>query len=234
MTVVSTPACSSDIAQLWRSTCGWSFLACSDGQRVAAVAAWVATRCSIASRLSRRPVRVGNSGSAWSAGSLGEPGREHGLRWVGEWDGRCFRPLPSQRTCAPVPSVMSPQSSRSARRRAVRPGSSGSASRGRGGLPSGLVGCVDQRPASSAVRNVDRAVSRSAWAGSRAPWRSRGVLGVPQCGVFEQRADRGQPQVPACGRCCAVGLEVLEERRITARRGRPSPATRAPCRSAAG
>ncbi len=52
-----------------------SFLVASEGQRCTAVAAWVLTRCSTASRLRRRPVRVGNSGS-WLSISFGEPGRE--------------------------------------------------------------------------------------------------------------------------------------------------------------
>src|SRR5829696_7209668 len=56
MTVLSTRACSSDIAQLCRSACGCTHLCASDGQRCAAVAAWVATRRSTASRVRRRPV----------------------------------------------------------------------------------------------------------------------------------------------------------------------------------
>src|SRR3989304_5375650 len=46
-----------------RAVGGGSLLPCSDGHCFAALAVWVARRRSIASRLSRRPVRVGNSGS---------------------------------------------------------------------------------------------------------------------------------------------------------------------------
>ena len=64
MTVVSTPACRSDIAQLWRRTWGCRGLPLRLGQVIAAVAAWVLTRCAIASCWRLRPVRVGNSGSS--------------------------------------------------------------------------------------------------------------------------------------------------------------------------
>ena len=109
ITVVSTPACSSDIAQLWRSTCGCSRLPASDGQLPVAVLVWMASRRSIASRLSRLPVRVGKSGSC------GRPARslihEESTVCAGAVSGtaRCFLPLPSQRTCAPVPSTTSAQ-----------------------------------------------------------------------------------------------------------------------------
>ena len=63
MTATSTFACSKDMAQLCRRTWGCSLLACSDGQCCAAAAAWMATRRSMASGLSRLPVLVGNSGS---------------------------------------------------------------------------------------------------------------------------------------------------------------------------
>ena len=39
----------------------------------------------------------------------------------------------------------------------------------------------------------------------------RGVLGVLERGVAEQRPDRGQPQVAGPGGVAAVGLEVVEE-----------------------
>src|ERR1035437_4138319 len=92
MTVVSTPAWSSDIAQLCRRACECSCLPCRDGQLVVAAAAWVLTRCSIASRLSRLPVRVANSGSA------GRPARSASqLASIacarGERDGALFSPF---------------------------------------------------------------------------------------------------------------------------------------------
>ena len=63
MTVMSMPACSSDMAAEWRMTWGVTCLAAIDGQVRAAVVACLATRCSTASRLRRVPRRDGNSGS---------------------------------------------------------------------------------------------------------------------------------------------------------------------------
>jgi hypothetical protein len=39
-----------------------------------------------------------------------------------------------------------------------------------------------------------------------------GVLGVPECGVVKQRADRGQSRVARGGAVGALVLEVIEER----------------------
>src|SRR5680860_1340597 len=107
MTEVSTPAWSRDMAQLCRRTCGWIFLPARDGHRCAAVAAWVLTLSAMASRLSRRPVRVGNSGSpAPPVRSLSQAARSVATGAV-RGTARCLRPLPSQRTFAPVPRVTS-------------------------------------------------------------------------------------------------------------------------------
>ena len=66
MTVVSTPAASSRIAAVWRSTCGVIFFSARVGQTRAAVAVCLVSRRSRASRLSAVPRRVGNSGSVGS------------------------------------------------------------------------------------------------------------------------------------------------------------------------
>jgi hypothetical protein len=70
-----------------------------------AVSAWVRMRSATASRLSRRLVRVQNSGSP------GRPARSVSQTWIRLITGpvrgtaRCLRPLPSQRTLAPSPRV---------------------------------------------------------------------------------------------------------------------------------
>lgn len=64
MTVTSTPAFRSRIAAECRMVCGEIFFSCRVGQDRAAVAVYLVTRRSRASRLSGVPARVGNSGSA--------------------------------------------------------------------------------------------------------------------------------------------------------------------------
>ncbi len=51
------------VAAVCRSTCGVTFLLRSEGQATLALAAYLASRRATASRVSARPVRVGNSGS---------------------------------------------------------------------------------------------------------------------------------------------------------------------------
>ena len=70
MTEVSTPACSSVMAQLCLRTCGWICLPSRDGHSCVAVTAWVLTRRATASRLSRRPVRGGEQRVARAAGGV--------------------------------------------------------------------------------------------------------------------------------------------------------------------
>ena len=204
----------------------------SDGQRCAAVAAWVATRRSTASRVRRRPVRVGNSGSSgWPArsasqtastawASLGE--RERALlaafavgadvRAGAERRRRRSRAPISSETRSPVwmASVSIAWSRRPTQR--LRSGASISAS-------------------DSGGEEGHECVGRIAWAGSQHARDHGGVFGVAQRGVAEQRADRGQPQVAGAG---AVGAVVSRggrgTRRSAARRGRPSPAPTGDCR----
>jgi hypothetical protein len=82
MTVMSTPACSSRMAAVWRSVCGVTFFSRREGQTEAAVATCVASRCARASRLSGRPVRVGKDRCVRCAVTLGQPrpqGDDHRL-----------------------------------------------------------------------------------------------------------------------------------------------------------
>ena len=73
------PACSSRMAVVCRSMCAVIVLPCSDGQsrgRGGGVAGRGGARS--ASRLSRLPRRVGNSGWSGLAAAFGEPGAQHG------------------------------------------------------------------------------------------------------------------------------------------------------------
>jgi hypothetical protein len=108
ITEVSQPAASRDMAQVCLRACGVGRLAFSDGQCWAAVAACLATRHPTALLVSRRARRVGNNGSSGApprswihARSRAAVGLDMGVHL-------CFRPLPRQRTWAPVPSCRSP------------------------------------------------------------------------------------------------------------------------------
>ena len=210
-------------------------LACRDGQLVVAVAAWVLTRCSIASRLSRRPVRVGNSGSA------GRPARSASqaasTAWAGTVSGTalCFRPLPSAEDVRAgaerdVAAVQGDELGDS------EPGVDREGEQRRSRRPSHRArsGAAISAAASAAVRNVMvRCRSRRLGGIASTCAIARRVLGV-EGRVFEQRADRCQSQVAGLGGVVAVGLEVIEEsRRSAVRRGHPSRARTAPCRSPA-
>ena len=118
----------------------------SDGQLVAAVAAWVLTRCSIASRLGRLPVRVANSGS------VGLPLRsvsqtvQDCLGWWGERDGALLAAFAFAADVGAGPELdvatvqgdelghAQPGLDREGEHRSVA-----------AALPAGLVGRVDQR-----------------------------------------------------------------------------------------
>ncbi|GAA2216523.1 hypothetical protein GCM10009850_119920 [Nonomuraea monospora] len=67
MVEVSTPACSSAIAAVWRKVCGVTCLDARVVQVRAATGTYLASRSATASRLRRPPVRLGNSGSAGAA-----------------------------------------------------------------------------------------------------------------------------------------------------------------------
>jgi len=68
-------------------------LSLSDAHRWAAVAAWVATRLSTASRLKRRPVHVENSGSPGSPPRSASQTLRTALHWMGQRDGALLASL---------------------------------------------------------------------------------------------------------------------------------------------
>ena len=175
-------------------------LARSDGHRCAAVVAWVLRRSATASRLRRRPVRVREQRVGRASGAFGEPGPQQGLDGAVSGTARCLRPLPSQRTAAPAPRVMSPQ---------FRPVSSETrrpvwtASEHAWPCPvvlpsgSGRVRRAGRRPRRG-QEGHDPLVEPLRRDGQDA-LDEQGVLGVAQRGVGEQRADRGQPDVAGPG-----------------------------------
>lgn len=88
---------------------GLNFLVCREMHVVVAVVAWRLTRCSIASRLSLFPVRVGNSGSVGLPFRSVIQTRSTFSVFLVSGTLRCLRPLPSQRTWAPPPRLASLQ-----------------------------------------------------------------------------------------------------------------------------
>ena len=188
---------------MWRSTCGVIVLAASDGQAAAAVAACLARRRSSASRLSGRPVLVGNSGSSGLAGAFAGQARRTATVCLVSGVMRCLRPLPMAAD--------------------VRAGAEAHVAAGQadqlGGAQPGLDGEQDQRVVAAAdpgrlvgggEQRVDLGFGEErderlveALGRDRQDALDRGgVLGVPQRGVAEQRADRGQPRVAGADRCC--------------------------------
>ena len=107
MTVMSMPAWRSWTAQLWRRTWGVGFLAVMEGQVLAAVVACRVRMRLMASRLSGPPRGLGKRGSfGWPGHSFIQARRTLAVSVV-SGVARCFRPLPVQVRCAPVPSTVS-------------------------------------------------------------------------------------------------------------------------------
>jgi hypothetical protein len=104
---MSTPRRSSAIAAAWRNVCGVTFLSASDGQTRRAFVTYLDTSLCNASALSRPPRELGKTGSLSSPACCAiHPFRTattSGRNGVH----RCFLPLPKQRTCAPVPNLIS-------------------------------------------------------------------------------------------------------------------------------
>ena len=196
ITEVSTPACSSRIAEVCRSTCGVIFFPASDGQAAAAVAACLVRRCSITSRLRRRPVRVGNSGSPGCPARSASQTRIAATVCVVSGVIRCLRPLPRQLTCAPTPScdVAAVQAgqlgdaqaglgAKQQQRVIATPGPGAAVRGGEERVDLGFGGERDQRAVAALGRDRQDALDRV------------GVLGMAQRAVAKQRADRGQAGV---------------------------------------
>ena len=93
ITVVSTPAWSSDIAQLWRSTCGCSVLAVSDGQ-AGGGGLGVGADASLDGVAAEAPAGAGGEQRVGgAAGAFGEPGARARLGVGGERDGALLSAL---------------------------------------------------------------------------------------------------------------------------------------------
>src|SRR5437879_2136952 len=109
MTEVSTPAFRRVMAAECRSVCGVTCFSPIDGHALAAVAACLATSLSTASRESRPPGWVGNSGPAGR--ELGEPGPQDLGGLGGERGGPVLAALAVAADVRPGPEVdvLSPQ-----------------------------------------------------------------------------------------------------------------------------
>ena len=103
MTVVSTPACSSRIAAVWRRTCGVTFLLCSDGQCVGGVGCVLgeATLERVAGELSAACWWGTAARSGWPARSVSQAVARR--RRGGERGDPLLASLAQELTCAPVP-----------------------------------------------------------------------------------------------------------------------------------
>ena len=127
---------------------------------------------------------------------------------------RCLRPLPWQETCGPGAEVDVADG---------EPGQLGDAQPGLGGEqeqgvvapagPGGPVGGGEQRVELGFGEVGDEGLVVALGRDRQHPGDHRGVLGVAQRGVAEQRVDRGQPGVAGAGAVAAVVFEVVEERR---------------------
>ena len=166
----------------------------------------------MASRLSRRPVRVGNSGSSLDPARSLSQTRKRVSAGLVRGTARCFRPFPSQRTLAPGSECDVA---------AVQAGEFGDPE-------AGLDGQQHQGPVSPAFPAglIRRGEQRIDFGGSQEhhdplvePFRGdrqhaldeQRVLGVAQGGVGEQRTDRRQAQVPGPGAIAPLVLEVVQE-----------------------
>jgi hypothetical protein len=211
--VVSTPACSSRIAAVWRRTCGVIVLAVSDGQRSAAWVACLAIRRASALRVSGVPVLVGNSGSTGGLPRSASHARRTAAVSLVSGVIRCLRPLPVVVACAPVPRWMSPQR---------RPVSSEAHESGLGEQDDDRV--VAATGPTRAVWGVDEGVELGLGevGDQRAfvalgpdlqdPLDRGGVFWMAHQAVAVEGADRGQARVAGSGAAAAVGLEVVQER----------------------
>ena len=161
----------------------------------------------------RRPVLVGNSGSSgWPSRSASQA-RSTATVCLVSGVMRCLRPLPRQLTCAPAPRCTSPQ---------VEADQLGGAQSGLGGEqeegvvaaagPGAAVGGGEQRVELGFGEERDQRAVEALGRDRQDALDRGGVLGVPQRGVAEQRADRGQARVAGAGAVVALVLEVIQER----------------------
>ena len=154
------------------------------------IRAWTASRDIAVPRL------VTNSGPPSLPGCLASHALSAATAWASSGVHRSFRPLPVQRTCAPVPrwtsARVSPVSSetRSPARTAVS-----RRAWSRRPVQVSRSGAASRASASSSVSQVTIVLSVRLGRDGQDPCDDGGVLGVAQRGVAEQGVDRGQPGV---------------------------------------
>jgi hypothetical protein len=185
----------------------------SDGQCRAAVAAWVLTqRDGVAAEPPSGPGR--EQRVAGLSGSFAEPQPQERLGGAGEGDGSVLSSFAFavDARAGPEPDVL-----------AVQAGEFGDAQAGLDGqqhqvtvsppFPASLIGRGEQRvDLGGGQERHDPLVA--AFGGNREhALDEQCMLGMAQRGVGEQRADRGQPQVPGPGAVAPLVFEMVQERR---------------------
>ena len=149
----------------------------------------------------------------WSSGSFGQPGGEDGPGWDGERNGAFLPAFALATHVRAGPELDVSRVERDQLRHAQtglnredqhRPVATA--------LPAGLVGRVDQRLALAGREERDLPLLVTLRRDRQHLRDHARVLGVPQGRVFEQRSDRGKPQVPGPGGVVTLGLEMFEKR----------------------
>ena len=186
----------------------------SDGRVRAAVAWWRVSLRSTASRLSERPVRVGNTGSVGAPGGFGKPAAQCFDRGLGQRRGPVFASLAvagDVRACAEVDVVAAqanqfgdaqPGLDHEQHEHPIPPPGPG---RRIWGLQQGvdLVGTEvgDQRPFETFGRH------------GQDPADGGGVFGVARGGEAKQRVNRREPGIAGAHAVMSVVFEMVQERR---------------------
>ena len=199
---------------MWRRVWALTFFVRSEGQAWAAARMWWLMRRSTASRLSGRPVLVGNSGSVGLPVAFGQPdaqdrdgqGQQRGVPFsCGPCPGSARalrRPRTTSAQVRPVSSetrspVWTASTIRAWSRRPVQVDRSQAASRA-------SISVVGEEGDQVAFEPLGR--------DGQHPLDRRGVLGMVQRGVAEQRVDRGQAGVAGAHSVAALGFQVSQER----------------------
>ena len=201
------------MAEVCRSVCMVTCLALSEGQLVLARATWWARRRSIASRLRRLPVMVGNSGS------LGAPGRSPSQAVQDRFGGR------HQRCASFFAAFADGVHVGAGGERDVFAGECGEFGDPQSGLdgesehgvvapagPGALVAGAQQRVDLGLGEVGEEVAFGSFGRDGEHALDGAGVFGVVQGEVAEQRVDRGQAVVAGGGAVVPVAFEVVEER----------------------
>ena len=148
-------------------------------------------------------MRVGNSGSVRLPGAFGQPDAQHGLGGRGQRDGPVFAAFAEAADvrAGAEADVAAVQPVSSETRRPVWAATSSSA-RSRRPSHRARSGAASSASISVCGEERDESFVEPFGGDGQHLLDERGVFGVAQCRVGEQRADRGQPQVAGTGVLC--------------------------------